>query len=1572
MKKTIYFLCLLGLILTGKNLNAQTAGVTISPQIQCYSAPSVTSTAYLSSQIPGATSYSWAITSPSNCAASVIATYSSGAIATINYPCCGVYTVTIQGWIGSTFVGQASNTTTIVCNSITTNVSPSATICAGDSVYISASGSAGNYTWSTGSTGSSIIVSPTVTTCYTVITNAFGCTSSAIRCIHIGGSSSLSISGNANICGGGSTTLTASGGSSYTWVPGGSSFASIVVSPSVSTCYTVFAQGCSGVIAAVKCVTVGTAPVLSISGNTNICAGSGATLTAGGATSYTWYTGSGTFTGSTIVLSPSSTTCYSLVGLSGGCYGYSGGCVNVSSNNSPTITSSNFNICTGSSTQLYASGGTSYTWQPGGSNSTFITVSPSVTTCYTLFASGCSGVNAAVRCVTVSTAPILSITGNTNICAGSSATLTASGASSYTWMTSVGNFTGSTIALTPSATTCFSLIGSNGGNCVTYTGACIYVSAGSTPSISGIFNICQGNYTTLYASGGTSYTWSPGGSNGTSISVSPSVTTCYTLAASGCSTGVNYAVRCVTVAPAPVISISGNTSVCLGNSATLTASGASTYSWASISGSFSGSSIVVTPSTTTCYTAIGANNFGCYGYSTLCVSVSQGTPITVTGSSTICAGSSVVLQAFGASNFTWMPGSLVGDSIVVTPTVSTCYTVYGSSGSGCNSYAVKCITVLPNSSVSISGANSVCSGSYIVLYASGGSSYTWSPGGAHTTSIVVSPSVSACYTLAGTGCSGVSYAVKCITVNPSPVLSVSGNMTVCAGSGATLTAAGANTYTWYTGVGTFTGSTVVLTSSANTCYSLVGTNSFGCPGFSGGCIAVQGINLTFSGNTTICSGSSTTLTVNGAQTYTWSNGMTGSSIVVSPTATTCYTVIGNNQSGCNGSGVVCVYVNPKPTIYTSSGFFCAGQSNTLSAFGANTYTWQPFGLTGANIVITPTAAGCYTVFGTSTSGCTNSVVGCYSVVPGGSVSILGSNISCSGAPLTLTATGSQNYTWMPGNIVGSTISVSPSISTCYTVISNNSGCVSSAVKCVSVQSGPTITTGGVNSMCAGSTTTLFANGASSYTWLPGNITGAVVVVTPTASVCYTVVGTNANGCVGLGYHCIQLMPRPTISTSGNIFCSGIPGVLIAQGASTYTWAPFGLNGSSISITPSVTSCYTVTGTGSNGCTNSVVGCYSVLPSPLITITGNSVICAGGSTTLFGSGALSYTWAPSGSHSASIVVSPSVSTCYTLTGANSNGCISKVVKCIIVQPGAQLNVSGANIICAGSSANLLVSGANTYTWSNGSNSPFITISPSVSTCYTVTGTTAGGCVGSAVKCVSVQPAPMLSISGPTSVCYGSSAVLVASGASSYLWNTGATTSVISIPTFTSNVYTVTGSNGNCSSVKSITVVVRPRPAIYIYRTDSIFNHDSIICAGNAVNLAATGAASYTWSTGSNSYFITVTPSVTTTYTVSGTNSFGCSNSNAITLYVSPCMGIEKNTGNIQVGIYPNPSNGHVTLQGDGVNKITYTIYDMIGRELLKGEVTDSKQVDLSGYSNGTYVIGFKSGDITRYKKLIIEK
>ncbi len=235
-------------------------------------------------------------------------------------------------------------------------------------------------------------------------------------------------------------------------------------------------------------------------------------------------------------------------------------------------------------------------------------------------------------------------------------------------------------------------------------------------------------------------------------------------------------------------------------------------------------------------------------------------------------------------------------------------------------------------------------------------------------------------------------------------------------------------------------------------------------------------------------------------------------------------------------------------------------------------------------------------------------------------------------------------------------------------------------------------------------------------------------------------------------------------------------------------------------------------------------------------------------------------------------------------------------------------------------------------------------------YTIS---ANNCSVTSQVTVAVNPLPSMTITGDGSVCEGTTNTITTNGADTYSWNTGATSSSIVIsPSVTTN-YSVTGTNAyGCTSNSVATLVVNPKPTLGIAGS-------TIICQGDSINLTASGAASYTWSTGSNSTSVYVTPTVTSTYTLYGETTFGCKDSITFMATVSICEGIETHTGNLgELKVFPNPTNGVFTITLPGsAREYEIRVFDNLGRTVEFGKV-DSKQnatIDITGKNKGIYFV-----------------
>lgn len=683
-----------------------------------------------------------------------------------------------------------------------------------------------------------------------------------------------------------------------------------------------------------------------------------------------------------------------------------------------------------------------------------------------------------------------------------------------------------------------------------------------------------------------------------------------------------------------------NTQICFPSASpiTFTATGATNYTWTPIGSTVPGTGSVVAanPTVTTTYTISGTSG-ACTGSTSITISVTPTPTMVASGSPTVCSGSPTTLSVTGATNYTWMPGSLTGPSVTASPSTTTNYTISGANGI-CTSTTSILLTVIPIPTITASASPTIiCQGSTSTLTANGAITYTWQPGNLSGNTVTVNPLATTIYTVSGKNILGCSSSTTVQLVVNNPTISVSPlSNTICSGTSATITGSGASSYTWNPGV--FTTSAIVVSPTINTTYTLISisgvcTSTTYVPIF----VSATPTILTSPINPTICNGSSATLTASGGATYTWMPGATTGSInIVSPTIPTNYTVTGASAFGCTNTNVATVIVNPSPTVSATSNptIICSGSGATvaLTANGANTYTWLPGPLTGSNVVITPTASTVYTVTGANGFNCTNTKTVSILVSPTPTITVSASStIICNGSSATLTANGAATYTWMPGALTGTSVVVSPTATTVYTVNGASGICNSTKTFTLVVLPRPTISITAIPPvMCSGNSGLLFAFGASSYTWSPGSSVGNTLAITPSVTTTYTVIGTNTLGCSNTATTIITVNPSPTITvnTSSNTVCSGNSVTLTSSGALTYICLPSAQTGSVIVISPTVNTTYTITGINGSGCTDTETVSITIAPGPTISATSsNTLLCDGGTFSLSASGATNYTWMP---------------------------------------------------------------------------------------------------------------------------------------------------------------------------------------------------------------------------------------------------------------------------------------------------------------------------------------------------------
>jgi gliding motility-associated-like protein len=1416
----------------------------------------------------------------------------------------GVYTVFLRSCVGGTSIATYSvyNAPTVLQPTITPI---GALTCLTPTMALSASpsGTPHLYSWSgpgvvspnspvttiTAPGNYSLVVSNTVTGC--VGTSTINISSSiAPLAITINASSLIKCSQ------GPAVTITANGATSYAWLPAltttPSTGPSVSAAPASNTTYTVIGSTgvCSGT-AAIAINVVATPTITNTGGSPTVCANTGATISAGGASAYTWFPGA--IAGGTVVVIPASSTVYTVVGSVSSCT--ASATVNVSALPAPTIvpTASPSTVCQGASTTLFATGGVSYTWQPGNLSGNSQVITPTATTVYSVTGTnsiGCS--SASTVSVTVVPNPTLSVSPpSPSVCAGNYIALTGSGAATYTW--NPGNLNAQTISVNPAAGSIYTLSGSSGGCTSSQT---VAVSVVPNPTIFAVnFNptICAGGVANLGTGGATSYTWLPGAMTTSGVAVSPSVTTVYTVTGmtGGCTTSKTLQ---VVVIPGPAISAAASpTAICQGLTATLTAANAQSYTWQP--GNLTGATQIVSPSGTTIYTVSGKNASGCASSSTILLTVNQYPNLIASPfPSTVCSGSSVTLAVSGASSYTWSPTGATGPSVTVGPTSTSIYTVTGMTNS-CASSSTLMLTVMANPTVTASASNSnICLGATTTLTASGANSYTWLPGNITGSVIVVSPTTPFLYNVVGAvgSCTAVGFQV--VLVSSLPVLTVTPVSTsVCPGTSATLTASGGQSYTWQPG--NLTGAQIVTTASVNTIYTVTGTNLSGC--VSAATMQVYVLPLPVlnvsPATPSVCQGGQILISATGATFYNWMPGnLSGSTVLVAPASSLVYTVTGQ-QAGCSGTKTVAVTVVPAPPILAiaSSTSICAGLTTTLYAGGTVTYTWMPGNLSGSQVTVSPGSTTIYTV--TGTAGCTNSTTVTVVVTPAPLLSPAASPaFLCYGNTTTLSASNALTYTWQPGNHNGQTFVVTPAASTAYTVSgTNGNGCTGTATIPIIVNPNPTITvSAGASSVCAGGSVTISAFGGVSYTWLPMSSIlsagGSSAVAAPSVTTVYTVTGSNGSGCKTAATFTVFVSTPPVLAISGNSnICSGNSTTLTASGAASYTWLPSGSLFANIIVSPQTASIYSVMGSNGFGCTAIRAVTVNVAVSPTLSVSGSSsVLCGGGAATLTAGGATTYTWLPSASPFPSIIVSPAVSTTYTVLGTIGSCTASAVYNLTVGNYPIVSVFASSSAVCSGSSLHLTAAGALTYQWEPGNLSGVsVTVTPVLNTNYTVTGTNAQGCSATATMGVGVSQVPVITSNvSSTVLCSGATATLASTGAITYTWLPGTLVGPsVTVAPLVSASYTVTGTDSNgCQGTSTVGVIVNPVPVL------NLFSSDSVICAGSTATITATGAATYIWGTGATGNQLVVAPLTNSVYAVTGEMQ-GCSSTATLQVTVIDC-------------------------------------------------------------------------------------
>ncbi|MCC2546625.1 gliding motility-associated C-terminal domain-containing protein [Hymenobacter sp. BT175] len=757
-------------------------------------------------------------------------------------------------------------------------------------------------------------------------------------------------------------------------------------------------------------------------------------------------------------------------------------------------------------------------------------------------------------------------------------------------------------------------------------------------------------------------------------------------------------------------------------------------------------------------------------------------------------------------------------------------------------------------------------------------------------------------------------ATRNVDIRPSSSLAVSPSTNICLGSSTTLTATGGQNFTWTGGNQTFTGPSITVSPTQTTTYTVTSTD--------GVCTATRQVTVTVNplpvvnagANRTVCSGETTTLgsAAVAGQTYQWSpaTGLS-SSTAAQPTFSMTntgpapivqtYMVTATTTQGCTATSTVTITVNPAATADAGPNrAVCSGESTVLGTAASalpQTYSWSPAtGLSSATaaqptFLLTNTTSApqtyTYTLTTTTDAGCTATSTVTVTVNQA-AVAVAGINRAvCSGESTTLgsAAVAGQTYSWSPATGLSSATAAQP-------------------------------------------------------TFLLNNTTSAPIVQT------YTLTATTAQGCTATSTVTVTVNPAAVADAGpARTFCSGgtasLGNAASVVAGTTYAWSPATGLSSATSATPSVTltntgpapitQTYTLTTTTDAGCTATSTVTVTVNQAAVANAGTNRAVCSGETTTL-GSAAVAgqtYQWSPATGLSSSTAAQPVFEVTnttsapqtftYTLTATTAQGCTATSAVTVTVNQAAQANAGTNRAVCSGESTTLgsaAVAG-QTYQWSPAANLSSATSAQPVfqainmtsgpqTFTYTVTATTAQGCVATSTVTVTVNQAAQAVAGTSRAVCSGETTTLgsAAVAGQTYSWSpaTGLSSATAAQPTFLLTntgpapivqTYTLTATTAQgCTATSTVTITVNPA---------AIANAgpNTAVCDAKQVTLGTPALAgqTYSWSPATNLSSTTAAQPVLTgvnttanpitlTYTLTARTALNCTSTSTVQVVVNP--------------------------------------------------------------------------------------
>ncbi len=587
-------------------------------------------------------------------------------------------------------------------------------------------------------------------------------------------------------------------------------------------------------------------------------------------------------------------------------------------------------------------------------------------------------------------------------------------------------------------------------------------------------------------------------------------------------------------------------------------------------------------------------------------------------------------------------------------------------------------------------------------------------------------------------------------------------------------------------------------------------------------------------------------------------------------ASDCYNFVAAGmyyRTACQVCSSPALTITPVTTSSCSAG---SATANVVGGTGPYNYTWSPTGGNAQSVSSVPT--GNYTVTVADATGCNvGTATIAINAASGPTITATNNASVCTGGSANLVANGALTYTWSPSATLntasGPNVIATPPATQVYSISGTNAaGCVSTITTQVIVNAIPVVTVNNPGT-CVNQTINLTSTGGGTYSWtgpmaftssaqnpnIPSAVTGM--------SGAYTVLVTSAAGCTMSAVSNVTVFPLPNPNiTSNSPVCAGGTLNLFGTGGATYAWSGPGYVGAAQNpvinnVTAVANGVYTLL-VSSGTCTASTTFTVVINPVPVFSFAGSNVLCNGqsnGTSTVnvtVGTSPFNYQWTTSPMQTSQVASNIPAGT-YSCTVTDANNC-SSISSTQITEP-TQFSVaisSATQSACANTPITVNAIGAGgtgpySYNWVSGPSTGVYSVNEALSGnyMYVVNAVDAFNCPATANINLTFFPLPNVNASSAT-ICAGQTTSLIATGATSYIWQPGNITgSSYPFSGSTSVNVSVVGTANGCSNTATASVNVNPNPTANI-NTGTANGCVPTCVEFNAANSSA-GIASYNW-------------------------------------------------------------------------------------------------------------------------------